>query len=150
MIQLNAIPSNEHPVPHLFSVNVSLKKNNGEYKIIDADQLDGANIIGLFIRQQNAAGSRKSSMGASLCNNTALASGFIKFIQESTDVMDKIPLEFLVHDQMIHKPGSYAHIVLPKGFSISKSRVSFSDSSALVDNEELELNFIYLPANCVF
>ena len=135
----------EYPTPYTVNVSINVKNGKSSYKLDHVSILDDAEIIGAFIRPQNAAGNRKDSFGKPLVSNAALACGYITLDRGGFKVLDSCPLEFFERETL---QGEYVQLDIRDGIETSRSEVNFSDPSTLTDGQVLEITFIYFNQKC--
>lgn len=135
----------EYPVPYSRTVCIPVVNSKRSYDLPDSDFWRDKLILGISMRKQDGSNTRFSKNGTLLIPQTWLGRGFIRLTQNSTQVVENLPLEHLVHE-----PGqgalSYAQIIMEGGFSASSSGIEFAGTDALPGGPfDVELVFYFVP-----
>lgn len=144
---LEELFAREHQQPYSKAVEIFVDTSAQSFAIPDLDFFRDHFIFGIVTRKQNDSDTRLSRSGKKLLNDSVMARSFITLSQNQTVIIDKLPVELLVHEPSA-QAGSYAQILIEEGFSTQNSNLFIAGGVPVLDGESkraLELIFYYLP-----
>lgn len=136
----------EYPIPYSITMEIVTNNSNQKLFLPDISFFEDKYILGVFIRPQNAGGTRYSKNGRLLITNDELANAFLTITQSGSIVCEDLPLESFVQDPFNGGGGKYSQLIIDRGFSTSNSYVRFSNS-APANNRAVELNWVWVYRN---
>lgn len=123
-------------------VNIKLESGVGSYDLPDKSILNNCSKW-VGIAHRTPAGSRKTRTGADLINQNCFRAAHLRLRSEvDDDYLREVPLELIE----LRSTGDNNIFRLPNiTMDIANSKISISDTSTIVANEEIELLIYYIP-----
>lgn len=128
-------------IKNAVSVSITLTQNVNDYTLINSQVLENRAIKGFFVRKAGG----KNIAGASLCNATAIGSGFLTIQKDGINLLQNYPLQHSQFDIAKDAIGDYVPVSWEEGIDVGTSKVYFSSASDIVTGEVLEIVFIVEP-----